>query len=202
MPMDSDTDPVVALVEIWTDGGCRPNPGPGGWAALLRFGERERELSGGEKQTTNNRMELTAARRGAGGADPALHGGAAYRQRISPQRRHPLEHRLGAAQLAQRGGRPGRQHGSVAARAGRGEAAPGLVALGARPCRPCRERPRRPACHRGPDRGRAGSWLTTTAWRPDTRSPPMAATWWCGDDSGAAPIHTCRMMSGPGWSPN
>ncbi|TLU72236.1 ribonuclease HI [Lichenicoccus roseus] len=61
MPMDSDTDPVVALVEIWTDGGCRPNPGPGGWAALLRFGARERELSGGEKQTTNNRMELTAA---------------------------------------------------------------------------------------------------------------------------------------------
>ena len=48
-------------VEIWTDGGCRPNPGPGGWAALLRFGAVERELSGGEPATTNNRMELTAA---------------------------------------------------------------------------------------------------------------------------------------------
>ena len=48
-------------VEIWTDGGCRPNPGPGGWAALLRFGEAERELSGAEPATTNNRMELTAA---------------------------------------------------------------------------------------------------------------------------------------------
>ena len=48
-------------VEIWTDGGCKPNPGPGGWAALLRFGEVERELSGGAAQTTNNRMELTAA---------------------------------------------------------------------------------------------------------------------------------------------
>jgi ribonuclease HI len=48
-------------VEIWTDGGCKPNPGPGGWGALLRFGETERELSGAEPATTNNRMELTAA---------------------------------------------------------------------------------------------------------------------------------------------
>jgi ribonuclease HI len=48
-------------VEIHTDGACLGNPGPGGWAALLRYGERERELSGGEAQTTNNRMELMAA---------------------------------------------------------------------------------------------------------------------------------------------
>ena len=48
-------------VEIWTDGGCRPNPGPGGWAAVLRFRGVERELSGAEPATTNNRMELTAA---------------------------------------------------------------------------------------------------------------------------------------------
>jgi ribonuclease HI len=48
-------------VEIWTDGGCRPNPGPGGWGAILRFRGAERELSGGEGATTNNRMELTAA---------------------------------------------------------------------------------------------------------------------------------------------
>jgi ribonuclease HI len=48
-------------VEIWTDGGCRPNPGPGGWAAILRFGAAEKELSGAEAETTNNRMELTAA---------------------------------------------------------------------------------------------------------------------------------------------
>ena len=48
-------------VEIWTDGGCKPNPGPGGWAAILRFRGRERELSGAERATTNNRMELTAA---------------------------------------------------------------------------------------------------------------------------------------------
>ncbi len=48
-------------VSIWTDGACSGNPGPGGWGALLRFGERERELCGGEADTTNNRMELTAA---------------------------------------------------------------------------------------------------------------------------------------------
>jgi ribonuclease HI len=48
------------LVEIWTDGACKGNPGPGGWGALLKWGERERELFGGESQTTNNRMELLA----------------------------------------------------------------------------------------------------------------------------------------------
>lgn len=49
------------IVEIWTDGGCKPNPGPGGWAALLKFKDTVRELSGGVAETTNNRMELTAA---------------------------------------------------------------------------------------------------------------------------------------------
>ena len=48
-------------VEVHTDGACLGNPGPGGWAALLRYGERERELVGGEPMTTNNRMELMAA---------------------------------------------------------------------------------------------------------------------------------------------
>jgi Ribonuclease HI len=48
-------------VEIHTDGACSGNPGPGGWAAILIFKQIERELSGGERQTTNNRMELTAA---------------------------------------------------------------------------------------------------------------------------------------------
>ncbi|MCS4502517.1 Ribonuclease HI [wastewater metagenome] len=48
-------------VEIFTDGACRGNPGPGGWGAVLRYGEHERELWGGEPETTNNRMELTAA---------------------------------------------------------------------------------------------------------------------------------------------
>ena len=48
-------------VEIFTDGACRGNPGPGGWGALLRCGDVERELSGGALDTTNNRMELQAA---------------------------------------------------------------------------------------------------------------------------------------------
>ncbi|HEU4499903.1 MAG TPA: ribonuclease HI [Sphingomicrobium sp.] len=48
-------------VEIFTDGACKGNPGPGGWGAILRSNGKERELSGGEAQTTNNRMELMAA---------------------------------------------------------------------------------------------------------------------------------------------
>lgn len=47
------------VVEIWTDGACKGNPGPGGWGALLRHGRHEKELYGGEPETTNNRMELT-----------------------------------------------------------------------------------------------------------------------------------------------
>ncbi len=64
MPTDSDiaddASPTTS-VEIWTDGGCKPNPGPGGWAAILRFRDTERELTGADPVTTNNRMELTAA---------------------------------------------------------------------------------------------------------------------------------------------
>jgi ribonuclease HI len=52
---------VTPYVVIYADGACRGNPGPGGWGAILRFGEREKELSGGELHTTNNRMELMAA---------------------------------------------------------------------------------------------------------------------------------------------
>jgi ribonuclease HI len=58
------TDAELSLVQIFTDGACKGNPGPGGWGALLRMGGTEKELSGGEAQTTNNRMELTAAIRG------------------------------------------------------------------------------------------------------------------------------------------
>ena len=50
-----------AIVDIYTDGACSGNPGPGGWGALLRFGAQEKELFGGEAGTTNNRMELMAA---------------------------------------------------------------------------------------------------------------------------------------------
>ena len=51
----------MKTVEVFTDGGCRGNPGPGGWGAVLRFGGHERELRGSEENTTNNRMELLAA---------------------------------------------------------------------------------------------------------------------------------------------
>lgn len=51
----------MKAVTAYTDGACRGNPGPGGWGAILRYGENERELQGGECQTTNNRMELMAA---------------------------------------------------------------------------------------------------------------------------------------------
>lgn len=55
-PSNSET-----RVSIYTDGACSGNPGPGGWGVLMRWNGRERELSGGEAETTNNRMELTAA---------------------------------------------------------------------------------------------------------------------------------------------
>ena len=48
-------------VDIWTDGACSGNPGPGGWGVLLRYNSHEKQLKGGESETTNNRMELTAA---------------------------------------------------------------------------------------------------------------------------------------------
>ena len=51
---------MAKSIEIYTDGACSGNPGPGGWGAVLRYKGAEKELSGGEKDTTNNRMELTA----------------------------------------------------------------------------------------------------------------------------------------------
>ncbi|HHJ38110.1 MAG: ribonuclease HI [Methylothermaceae bacteria B42] len=55
------TNKKEEIVEIFTDGACRGNPGPGGWGAILRFRGKEKELFGGELETTNNRMELMAA---------------------------------------------------------------------------------------------------------------------------------------------
>lgn len=63
-------------IEIYTDGGCSGNPGPGGWGCVISDGERETELSGGERMTTNNRMELSAAifALKAAGGNPAWRG--------------------------------------------------------------------------------------------------------------------------------
>ena len=57
-------DKLLKNVELFTDGACKGNPGPGGWGALLRMGPHEKEMSGSEAQTTNNRMEMTAVIRG------------------------------------------------------------------------------------------------------------------------------------------
>jgi ribonuclease HI len=57
----SGSIPLSSTVTIYSDGGAKPNPGPGGWAALLIYGEHQSEISGGESYTTNNQMELTAA---------------------------------------------------------------------------------------------------------------------------------------------
>jgi ribonuclease HI len=56
----SGADAPASTITIYTDGACKGNPGPGGWGAWMQYGEHEKELWGGEKQTTNNRMELTA----------------------------------------------------------------------------------------------------------------------------------------------
>ena len=58
--MSEKTANPMKQVEIFTDGACKGNPGPGGWGAILRMGSHEKELSGGEAETTNNRMEMTA----------------------------------------------------------------------------------------------------------------------------------------------
>lgn len=57
----ADSPKQAEIVEIYTDGACRGNPGPGGWGAILRTRGQEKEISGAESQTTNNRMELQAA---------------------------------------------------------------------------------------------------------------------------------------------
>jgi ribonuclease HI len=57
-------DQELKKVEIFTDGACKGNPGPGGWGAILRMGQHEKEMSGGDPQTTNNRMEMSAVIKG------------------------------------------------------------------------------------------------------------------------------------------
>jgi ribonuclease HI len=56
----SDSRKALPIVDIYTDGACSGNPGPGGWAALLQYNGKEKELSGADRATTNNRMEMTA----------------------------------------------------------------------------------------------------------------------------------------------
>ena len=64
MTQSTSPAPSTTVVEMWTDGACKGNPGPGGWGAWMRAGSHERELWGGEAHTTNNRMELMAVIQG------------------------------------------------------------------------------------------------------------------------------------------
>src|SRR2546430_17055943 len=76
---------LTGVIEIYTDGACRGNPGPGGWAALLQTGEREKELHGAEALTTNNRMELTAGDRAPEGLKrPGRARGSTASEYVSP----------------------------------------------------------------------------------------------------------------------
>jgi len=59
----------MTKVEAFTDGACKGNPGPGGWGAIIRYGKHEKELSGGERDTTNNRMEMMAVIKGLEAVD-------------------------------------------------------------------------------------------------------------------------------------
>ena len=76
-------------VELWADGACSGNPGPGGWGAVLRLGDRVRELSGRDPQTTNNRMELTAVLEGLRAltrpVDVVIHVDSSYVERAFTQ---------------------------------------------------------------------------------------------------------------------
>ena len=79
------------IVEIFTDGACRGNPGPGGWGAILRFKGKEKTLHGGERETTNNRMEMMAAI----SALESLTRPPRHRKGCGNARRPPFEYRSG-----------------------------------------------------------------------------------------------------------
>ena len=107
---------MTPKVVIYTDGACRGNPGPGGWGAVLIFGEREREIWGGEPATTNNRMELTAAIEALEALNRPcrveLHTDSQYVQ----QRHHRVAVHLEGARLAHAEQGRGQERGPVAAR--------------------------------------------------------------------------------------
>ena len=115
-------------VEIYTDGACKGNPGPGGYGAILVYGGQERVLSGGEPSTTNNRMELTAA-------IAALERGHAHeRFALSGGRRHQgLGAELAAQRLEKGRQKPCAQQRPLGASARAAGDAPRHFRLGARP---------------------------------------------------------------------
>jgi len=106
VPAPAGGPPPDQVVEIFTDGACSPNPGPGGWGAILRFGGHAKELHGGEPDTTNNRMELMAAIQGLEHLTrrSAVH---VYTDSVGAQ--------MGAQRLADRGQEAGQERRPVAA---------------------------------------------------------------------------------------
>ena len=115
-----------------TDGACSGNPGPGGWGAILTFGDREKELKGGELNTTNNRMELMAAISALEALKRPcrvdMHTDSQYlRNGIMS-----LDRQLETQRLADSGQEAGQECRSVAAARRRARRAPGALALGAR----------------------------------------------------------------------
>ncbi len=87
-------------VTIHTDGACSGNPGPGGWGAILEFGDKKRELKGGEPHTTNNRMELMAAIMALETLKRPCPVDLAHRQPVSAQWYHDVDSRMEAQWLA------------------------------------------------------------------------------------------------------
>ena len=104
-----------ASIDIYTDGACKGNPGPGGWGAWLRAGEHEKELWGGETLTTNNRMELTAVIEALASlkqrSQVVVHTDSEYVR----NGHHDLDSRLEGPRLEDGGPQAGQEHRSLAA---------------------------------------------------------------------------------------
>ena len=125
-----------APVEVFTDGACLGNPGPGGWAAVLRRGDAEKELTGGERETTNNRMELTAAIRALEALKRPVAVRLHNRLALCARRDRQVARALEDQRLAHRLARPGAQPRPVAGAGQRPRPPQGRVDMGARPRRP------------------------------------------------------------------
>ncbi|MGY3077008.1 hypothetical protein ACVWZZ_003379 [Bradyrhizobium sp. LM6.10] len=113
----------IPVVTIYTDGACSGNPGPGGWGAILKFGDKEKELNGGERHTTNNQMELMAAISALGSTEEAVHRRPLHRQPICPSGHHRLDPWLEAQWLAHRRQEAGEECRAMAAPRCRAEGA-------------------------------------------------------------------------------
>ena len=119
--MQETQETALAQVTINTDGAGTGNPGPGGWGAILVSGTREKELSGGEARTTNNRMELTAV----------IQGLSALKRPCHPKGQGRQMEKAGLdAQFQGKGPQPG----SLAEAAGAAGDSPGHLPMGPRPC--------------------------------------------------------------------